>query len=299
MLPFLFLPFIANEETQTKNEIITKQRRTLVVITLNHDTHDSSLPLGDLLSNISSNLGLVPMILERITMAAVNHESRRNALLLQGSFGLGNASSVVVGPPSAASQDNKAVLVSSGADNGNDTGLGDGQEVVRMPDGANGVNGNAQRAVGAVLESHGEAQAAGQLAMKLALGGSGANSTNREQVGQELGGDGIQHLTGNGHALGGQVDEELAGQAQALVDLEAAVDVGVVDEALPANSGAGLLKVRAHDDEELILVLFASLQQEVAVGEGGFGVVDGAGADDDEQTFSLVRVVYHGGDFIS
>jgi len=36
----------------------------------------------------------------------------------------------------------------------------------------------------------------------------------------------------------------LAGGAKALVDLEGAIKVGVVDESLPADSGAGFLTLR-------------------------------------------------------
>ena len=41
----------------------------------------------------------------------------------------------------------------------------------------------------------------------------------------------------------GQVAKQLTGDAETLVDLERAIDVGVVDQTLPANSRAGLLAV--------------------------------------------------------
>lgn len=97
----------------------------------------------------------------------------------------------------------------------------------------------------------------------------------------------IQHLTGDGHTLVGQVDEELTGGAQALVDLEAVVNVGVVDETLPADGGTGLLEVGAHDNQQLILVLLLHLHEAIAVFEGHFRVVDGARADDNQQTATV------------
>lgn len=267
------------------------RKLTLVDVALNHDTHDGRLTPSNLASQVSGNLGLVLVVLERVSVAAVDHQTVSDALLLESRLGLGDASGVVVGTLGAASQNDEAVVVALSAHNSDDTGLGDGEEVVRVLGSANGINGNAEGAVGAVLETDGITETTGKLAVQLALGGSGANGTDGEQIGQELRRDGIEHLTGNGHALGGQVNEDLARQAQTLVDLEAAIDVRVVDEALPANSGTGLLEVRAHDNEELVLVLLLLLEEEVAVGEGGLGVVDGAGANDDEQAVLLVGAI--------
>ena len=55
-----------------------------------------------------------------------------------------------------------------------------------------------------------------------------------------------------GHAQGGELEEEFARDAQAAVDVEGVVEVGIVDEALPAHGGAGLLEVDPHDDQEVV-----------------------------------------------
>lgn len=143
------------------------------------------------------------------------------------------------------------MLVALGAGNGSQTLLGDAHEVVLGGGGADGVNSDTEVAVGAVLEADGEGQARGQLAVQLGFGGAGANGTDGDAVGEELGGDGVEHLAGNGHAVVGQVGKELAGDAEALVDLEGVVNVGVVDQTLPADRGSGLLEVGAHDDAEV------------------------------------------------
>lgn len=87
-----------------------------------------------------------------------------------------------------------------------------------------------------------------------------------------------------------QIHEELTRETQALVDLEAPVDIRVVDQALPAYCRPGLLEVRPHHNDELILVLFLGLEEQVAVLERSFGVVDGARTDNDEQAFLLIGV---------
>jgi hypothetical protein len=53
------------------------------------------------------------------------------------------------------------------------------------------------------------------------------------------------------------VDQQLARDAQALVDAEAFVQVRVVDQALPADRGARLLEVHAHHDFQRVGVLLA------------------------------------------
>ena len=85
--------------------------------------------------------------------------------------------------------------------------------------------------------------------------------------------------------------------AQAEVDVEGAVQIGVVDEAFPADGGARFFKINAHDDEQLFFVFLTQGQQAAGVFEGGFGVVDGAGADNGEQAF--VAAVDEVGDLVA
>lgn len=125
--------------------------------------------------------------------------------------------------------------------------------------------------------------------MDLGFGRPRSDSTHGKTVGQELRRDGIQHLTGNGHSLVGEIHEKLPRCPQTLVDLEAVVDIRVVDQSLPADGGTRLLEVGAHDNQQIILVFLFQLHQSVAVFERHLGVVDRAGADDDEET-ALISV---------
>lgn len=218
----------------------------------------------------------------RLTVRAVNHDGQFLALVLQHLLGCLNTVLVEVGALASTSQDNEAVLVALGASNGSEALFCDTHEVVLGGGSANGVNSNAKAAVGAVLEADGERQTGGKLTVKLGLGCSCTDGANGDAVGKELGGDCVEHLGGNGHAVGGQVDEELAGNAQALVDLEGGVDIRVVDQAFPADGCARLLEVSAHDDAEIAGELLGELLETASVFVGSFGVVDGAGADDNQ-----------------
>ena len=71
----------------------------------------------------------------------------------------------------------------------------------------------------------------------------------------------------------------------------------VVEQAFPANGGARFFKIDAHDDAQLLAVFFAQGQEAVGVFARGFDVVDGAGADDDEQ--ARVVVVQDGVDVLA
>jgi hypothetical protein len=72
-------------------------------------------------------------------------------------------------------------------------------------------------------------------------------------------------------------------EALAVVYQLGMVEVGVVDEAIPADGGAGLLELDAHDDGEGVGELVDVGLELGGILAGGGGVVDGAGADDDEQ----------------
>ena len=117
---------------------------------------------------------------------------------------------------------------------------------------ADGLDRPLGAPVGAVLEPHRHAEAGGQLAVHLALGGARADRAPGDEVGQELRADGVEELGARGQAERGHVGQEAPGAAQPLVDGEAAVEAGIVDEPLPAHGGARLLEVDAHHDEEVL-----------------------------------------------
>lgn len=184
-------------------------------------------------------------------MRAVNHHDFPLALFPQHLPRSFDALGIEIRAFAPTSQDHEAVLVAACARNGRQALFRHAHEMMSRRRGTHPINSDAQAAIRAVLEADGEGQAARQLAMQLALGGARADGAEGDGVGEELRGDGVEHLAGDGHAGAGEVAVELAGDAQALVDLEGLVDLGVVDQPLPADGGAGLLEVGAHDDEDV------------------------------------------------
>jgi len=119
------------------------------------------------------------------------------------------------------------------------------------------------------LKPIGRGQAGGQLAVHLALGGARADGAPGDQVADVLRRDHVQELAARGHAQAVDLDQQLARDAQAFVDAVALVEVGVVDQALPAHGGARLLEVHAHHDLQRVLVLLALRLQTAGVLQRG------------------------------
>ena len=91
-----------------------------------------------------------------------------------------------------------------------------------------------------------------------------------------------------------QLEQQPPGALQAFVDGEAAVEVRVVDVALPADRRARLLEVGAHDDEQIVLQLGRHRLQAQRVLDRLVVVVDRARPDDDDEP--VVAAVQDRGD---
>lgn len=150
-----------------------------------------------------------------------------------------------------------------------------------------GVDGDLEAAVGTVLEADGTGQTRSEFAMALAFGGACADGAPADQVGNVLRADEIQELGGGGHPFLVEVQQQAAGQAQALVDMKALVHIGVIDQPLPADGGTRLFEVDPHNDAELPFQLVDQGFEATRVVSCGIDVVDRAGTNDDDQAVVL------------
>src|SRR6185312_3822459 len=115
--------------------------------------------------------------------------------------------------------------------------------------------------------------------MHLTLGGRRANDATRDEVRDVLRRDHVEELATRRQPETIDVEQQAARQAKPLVDAEAAIEIGVVDETLPADSGARFLEVDAHHDLERALEVFALIREPARVFHRSLRVVDGAGPD--------------------
>ncbi len=171
-----------------------------------------------------------------------------------------------------------AVGVAGGRHDGGAALLGDRQEVMRIGRSTHRVSGDLHVAIGAILEADRARQPRGQLAMHLAFSGACADRAPCHQVGDVLRRDHVKELDTGRQAQLVDVAQQAACDAQALVDPEAAVQVRIVDQALPAHRGARLLEVHAHDDFQFTGQRVAQRLQALGVLDGGLRVVDRARA---------------------
>src|SRR5438093_7290856 len=250
---------------------------------LHHHAEDCGLAVGDLLGDVAPGDRLAAVVLVAVAVARVDHEPRRKPSVDERRGRLLHAHGVVVGTARAPAQDDVAIGVTARGDNRAEPLLGHAGELVGMPGGAHGVDGDLDAAVGAVLEADGHREARGQLAVHLALGRARADGAPGDEVRGELGRDRIEELAARGQPELGEIEQEAARPPEPVVDGEAPVEAGVVDEPLPAHGGPRLLEVDAHHDTEIALVLVPHGLEPPCVVEGRGRVVDRTRADDDDE----------------
>jgi hypothetical protein len=113
-----------------------------------------------------------------------------------------------------------------------------------------------------------------------------------DEVGDVLRRDRVEELAADRQARAEHLEQETAGHAQARVDVAGAVEVGIVDQALPADGRPRLLEVHAHHHEQVVGEPFGLGAQLLGVLACGLDVVDAAGADDDHQP--VIVAIEHG-----
>src|ERR1035437_10169016 len=97
--------------------------------------------------------------------------------------------------------------------------LGAAEERVFVAGGEDRVDRDLHVAGGPVLESDRAGEAADQLAMDLALGGARTDRSPGNQVDEILRRDDVEELGARGNTHLGEIQQKMARQAQAIVDL--------------------------------------------------------------------------------
>ena len=207
-------------------------------VALKHDTDEAPRVIvanAELLRNVLRDAHLIFMLFLAVAVAAVDHDARRQLRLGEGFARLRDVRRAKVGARVGATQDHMALVVAGGFDDRREALLRDREESVRARRRLDRVDGDADGAVGAVLEADRHAQAACELAVHLRLGRACTDRAPRDEVCRVLRADRVEEFGGRWQADLGDLEEEATREAQALVDLVAAIQVWVVDKALPAD----------------------------------------------------------------
>jgi hypothetical protein len=128
----------------------------------------------------------------------------------------------------------------------------------------------------------------------LALDGPRADRTPPDRVGDVLRRNRVEELTADREAELEHLHEQLTGGPQTAVHVAGAVEVRVVDQALPAQGRARLLEVHAHHHEQTVGESLGGRSETFGVLEGRLRVVHRARTDDDQQ--AVVDPVQYVGD---
>src|SRR5215471_14095789 len=153
--------------------------------------------------------------------------------------------------------------------------------VLRCPD---GIDGDTQVAIGAVLESDRTRQAGCEFAMDLAFGRARADGAPAHEVRDVLRRDHVEVLDAGRHSHFVQLDEKLSACSKTLIDLEAAVKAWIVDQSFPSDGCPRLLEVHAHHHEQIGCKPVLNRFQLLRVLYRGFRVVDRTRSNDYEKT---------------
>ena len=247
-----------------------------------HHAHDALFPGGKLFRDFRNDAGLAFVVLAAVAVAGVDHQARRQSRPFQFGRCRGDSGCVMVGHGASAQHD-MGLGIARGRGDRRAPVFVDGQEVMGVGRGQHGIDGDADIPVRAVLEPHRTGQPRGKLAVDLALGGARTDRAPGDEVDDVLGRHDVEELAGRGQAQCVDLQQQTTRQAQPLVDAEAVVETGIVDQALPAHRGAGFFEVDPHQDLEVPAMADALLGQAPGVVERGDGIVDRTGPDDDDE----------------
>ena len=252
-------------------------------VAFEHGADDGLVAIDALGDDFLEDAGHELVVFAAVGVGGIDHDVGREAGLLKDSHGGSDAFVVVVRSVRSAAEDDVAVGVSGGGDGGGDALFGDAEEGLWFGGGADGVDGRDEVPADGVFESDRHGEAGGHLAVSLALAGAGSDGGPGNEVGDVLWSDGIEKLGGGGDAEFDDLTEKFPRDVQSLGDVVGAVEVGIHDEPFPSDGGAGFLEVDPHDEVEFVGDAVGEVLEAFCVFEASGGVVDGAGANDDEE----------------
>jgi hypothetical protein len=253
-------------------------------IALQHRADDGLLPGGTLAHDLAEDIWHAAVVLGAVAVAGVDHDRGFQLRGFEAVDGLHDIVRAVVGAAFTAAQDDVAVGIAAGGHGGGHAVLVHAEEGLRLHRGLDRVDGGHDVPKGAVLEPERHREAGGHLAMRLRFRRARTDGAPRDQIGDVLRRDGIQQLRGRGQAEIEHITQDAPRQAQAVGDVAGAVEVRVHDEPLPADGGARLFEIDAHDEAEPVLQFLRQRCELPRILQTGLGIMNRARAEHDEET---------------
>ena len=132
-------------------------------------------------------------------------------------------------------------------------------------------------------------QATDHLAVNLRLTGTRTNTAPAQQIIQVTRGQRLQQLGGNRQTQLADRQHGAARQRQSTGHITAAVELRIVQHALPANGSARLFNVGTHHQQQAVRNAALQLSQALGVFDCSIGVMQGTGPGDHQQAIILAR----------
>jgi hypothetical protein len=248
-----------------------------------HQPGQGRVAAGALRDDVASHFFLLGVLLVRIRMTAIDHDRRLAAGFFQGAHRFRNAFRIVVRASAAAAQDDVAMRIPLRAHDRGESILVNAQERMRRARSLHRVESNLHAAVCPVLETNWHGKATGHFTVRLRFRCAGTNGSPAYEVTDVLRDNGVEKFSRGGHALFIDGKEKATGGANAVLDIVASVQVRIVDQPFPSDRCARFFEINAHHDKQFVLHLVADLEQSIGILDGRLGIVNGAGANNDEK----------------
>ena len=255
-----------------------------IEVALEHHADQGIIPRQALREHIQHHFALAAVVLAGIGVAAIDHQARRQASAFQLTPAGGHRGGVIVGLAMAAAQHHMGMRVARGLDQRRTSAVIHAEMAMPMRRRPDGLHGDLDASISAILEAHRTAEAGGHLAMDLRLGGAGADGRPAEQVFQVGGGQRLQQLRRHRQAQLVDLAHQLACLTQAGGHVIAAIQMRIIGQPLPAHRGARLLDIDTHHQLEAITYLRLDHRQALGVLTRGLEIMDGARPDHHQQT---------------
>ena len=213
-------------------------------------------------------------------MRAVYDQIGDEASPFQQSLRRGYRSGIVIGAGLSSAEDQMGSRIARRLDDRHEAIVVDAEEYVLRHGCHDTVDGDVNVPARAVLESHRHAQAACHEPVRLTLRRPCADRSPGNEVAEVLGRERLKELRRRRQSQAADLDEKLPRPCHASLHVVAPIQVGVVDEALPADGRARLLEVDPHGDHDPALDLRGQGRQSPGVVEAHLRIVDRARAHD-------------------
>ncbi len=281
---------IGNGDTMLKSYAFFPGLFAWIQVAFEHQSHDGLPTFTELPQNLLGDESLASMIFLGVVVRTVDHDRAGDAFVRDGGFGFGNVFLFVVGLAATTTQDDVAVGIPHGPDD-RCLAVGiDADKVVGSTGRNHGIDGNLKTAFGPIFEPDWHGDTACHFAMRLAFCRTGTDRRPTNKVGDVLRADRIQQLRSAGKAQLIDLEENRSSQLDSGRDVAGPVQMGIVDQAFPADGGPWLFKVGSHHDQETVAQGVGYGLQLDGILIGGVGVMDGARSDDHKKPVTVLSM---------